>query len=62
MYEKPLFIPSGDQALVVELGDTITPEINRRVRNLMVAVESSALEGVIDLVPTYRSLMVYYDP
>ena len=62
MYEKPLFIPSGDQSLVVELGDAITPEINRRVRNLMLAVESSALEGVIDLVPTYRSLMVYYDP
>ena len=53
---------AGDQALVIELGNTIDPDINRRVHNLLRAIEDRALPGVMDLVPTYRSLMVQYDP
>ncbi len=62
MYDKPLFLPSGDQAVVVELGDDISPETNRRVRDLTVAVDRAAVAGVYDLMPTYRSLLIYYDP
>ena len=62
MYERPRFLPAGDQALVVELGDAIGPEINRRVHSLMSAVQEAEVPGVRDLVPTYRSLLVYYDP
>ena len=62
MYSKPIFLPAGDQALVVELGDSIDPEINRRARRLTLAVEKARLPGVSDLVPTYRSLLLYYDP
>ena len=62
MYESPLFLPAGDKTLVVELGDAIDPEINRRVHSLTRAVERAAVPGVFDLVPTYRSLLVYYDP
>ena len=62
MYDSPRFLPAGDKTLVVELGDTIDPEINRRVHILTRAVERAAVPGVFDLVPTYRSLLVYYDP
>ncbi len=62
MYEKALFFPAGDQALVVELGETVSPEINRRVHDLTLAIEDQDIPGVIDLVPTYRSLLVQYDP
>ena len=62
MYDSPVFRPAGDQALVVELGDSIEPETNRRVRNLLLAIEKAEVPGVFDLVPTYRSLLVYYDP
>lgn len=62
MYDSPLFLPAGDQALVVELGDAIDPETNRRVRDLMLAIEKADLAGIFDLVPAYRSLLVYYDP
>ncbi len=62
MYDKPLFLPAGDQALVVELGDTINRDINRRVRDLTLATEKSNVPGVLEIVPTYRSLLVYYDP
>ena len=62
MYDKPLFLPAGDQAVVVELGDDISPETNRRVRDLTVAVDAAAIAGVYDLMPTYRSLLIYFDP
>ena len=62
MYDKPVFIPAGDQALVVELGDTISPETNRRVNDLLLAIEEHSMLAVIDLIPTYRSLLVQYDP
>jgi len=62
MYQRARFLPAGDKALAVELGESITPEINRKVRDLLVAIESQEIPGLVDLVPTYRSLLVYYDP
>jgi inhibitor of KinA len=46
----------------VEFGDAIDPALNRRVRELLVAIEAARLAPVRDLVPTYRSLLVSYDP
>ena len=48
--------------MVMEFGDAISPEINRRVHDMTNAIEKAAVRGVFDLVPTYRSLLVYYDP
>ena len=62
MYEKPLFLPAGDQAMIVELGDSVSPQTNSRVQNLTSAIEKAELPGVYDLMPTYRSLLIYYDP
>ena len=61
-YNEPRFLPAGDQAIVVELGDAIDPAINGRVHALLHAVEGESLAGVRDLVPSYRSLLVNYDP
>ena len=58
MREDPRFLPAGDQAVVVELGDTIDPQTNRRVHGLMDAIEREEVPGVFDLVPTYRSILV----
>ena len=55
-------LPAGDSALVVEYGDRIDPVLNRQVRELFLALEHAAVPGVVDLVPTYRSLLVCYDP
>ena len=62
LYDKPLFFPAGDLALVVELGDAISTEINRKVRSLTDALEEGSIPGVFDFLPTYRSVLVYYDP
>ena len=61
MYDAPRFLPAGDQALVIELGGEIDLEVNRRVRDLAHSIETADVLGVVDLVPTYRSLLVQYD-
>ena len=62
IYAEPRFLPAGDAAIVVELGDAISPAINRRVRSLSLALENGTVPGVFDFLPTYRSVLVYYDP
>ena len=62
MYQEPHFVPAGDQVLLVEMGDDISPETNFRVHNLALAVEERGVPGIVDLVPAYASLLVQYDP
>ena len=49
-------------ALCVELGDEISVETNTRVRALEYLIQQKGLPGVVETVPTFRSLLVYYDP
>ncbi len=52
--------PAGDCGIVVEFGDTIDPDINRRVRAMAQAVRD--VPGLEEVVPTYRSLLIVYNP
>ena len=52
----------GDRSLLVELGDEISPEVNRRVREFYVVLMESPMEGLIEIVPAYRSFLIIYDP
>ena len=56
------FLPAGDLAVSAELGEEISAEVNTRVRALEYLVDQKALPGVVETVPSYRSLLVYYDP
>jgi KipI family sensor histidine kinase inhibitor len=59
---EPRFLLAGDAALVVEFGDEISLEVNRRVHSLAHALEQHACLGLGEAVPSYRSLLVHYDP
>jgi KipI family sensor histidine kinase inhibitor len=59
---EPRFLPSGDTALTVEFGSTIDDNVNRRVLALDNALRHAAVAGVLESVPTYRSLLIHYDP
>ncbi|MCX8100519.1 MAG: 5-oxoprolinase subunit PxpB [Geminicoccaceae bacterium] len=59
---RPRIVPVGDGAILIELGETIDPAINALVLALDARIRAMALEGVVELVPTYRSLLVHYDP
>jgi KipI family sensor histidine kinase inhibitor len=58
----PRFLPSADAALAVEFGE----EVDRRVSALVLAfaarVKAAAIAGIVELVPTFRSLLIHYDP
>lgn len=55
-------LPAGDRALVVEFGDAIDPRLAALVRRLAARLAAGRPAGLIETVPTYRSLMVHYDP
>lgn len=55
-------VPAGDKALAIKVGDTISPEINLAVRNLSVILENQQIPAVLDIVPTYCSILINYDP
>jgi 5-oxoprolinase (ATP-hydrolysing) subunit B len=54
-------LPCGDAALAVEFGNTIDPRLNARVLALDSRVNGGVV-GIVETVPTYRSLLVHYDP
>lgn len=62
IYDEPFFRTMGDQAFMAELGDEISPAVNRKVRALLVLLEEKPLEGVREVLPSYRSLLIMYDP
>jgi inhibitor of KinA len=62
LFERPMYRLMGDRAFLVELGDGISPAVNQRVRALFLELERLGLEGVRELIPSYRSLLAIYDP
>ena len=62
LYDTPVFRLMGDRSLLVELGDKISPLVNQRVHELYTAMDMHRIEGVRELIPGYRSLLVIYDP
>ncbi len=57
-----VFLPVGDCALTVEFGREISEEINGKVRSLAMKLKDAAIPGVLEWIPTYRSLLICYDP
>jgi KipI family sensor histidine kinase inhibitor len=55
-------LPAGDTAIVVELGETIDRRMSDAVLALARRLSKTRLDGVIETVPTFRSLMVHFDP
>ena len=58
----PRYLNAGETALVVEFGHGIDPVTNARVLALDAALMQAELAGLVECVPTYRSLMIHYDP
>jgi inhibitor of KinA len=56
------FLPAGDRGLVVEFENVLSLEVNAQVRALGLALEAARLPGLVEVVPTYRSLGIQFDP
>jgi len=62
LFKKPLFRIAGDRGLLVEYGDRIDPDINNKVRSMAIVMEKESPKGALETIPTYRSLLIIYDP
>ncbi len=62
MYRVPKIRLLGDTALVVEFGNEISPRTNLRCHAFARNVERAHLRGVVEVVPTIRSVTVHVDP
>src|ERR1700681_3222684 len=58
----PRLLPSGDSAITVEFSRNIDDAANQRVLALDAMLTRESVAGVTETVPTYRSLLVHYDP
>ncbi|MBO0736579.1 MAG: 5-oxoprolinase subunit PxpB [Alphaproteobacteria bacterium] len=56
------FLSAGDRALVIEFGKTVDRALSEDVLRLNAVIRSSDVSGVVETIPTFRSLMVHYDP
>ena len=60
--KKPTYHPLGDRALLVQYENRIDPKINEHMRLLADAMDKSGFAWLQDLVFTFQSLLVHYDP
>ena len=62
VFETANFRIAGDCGLLVEYGDAIDPAVNQKVRSMAIVVNNHLPDGVLEIIPTYRSILIYYDP
>ncbi|WBW49872.1 5-oxoprolinase subunit PxpB [Peptoniphilus equinus] len=54
------YLNSGDRAIIMEFGNTISKEINGLIRSVVATIANR--DGIVEVVPTYRSITITYDP
>lgn len=62
LYSEVVFRLMGDKGLLVEFGDEISREINDKVRRMFQALRNEPIEGINEIIPTYRSIVIIYNP
>jgi inhibitor of KinA len=59
---RPRFLAAGDRALVVEFGDRVDRRLSEAVLRLDALLAAARPAGLVETVPTFRSLTLYFDP
>lgn len=58
----PRVLPLGDAAATLELGDSLDPATNARVRDVAADLARDPFDGLHECVPAHRSLLVLHEP
>ena len=53
--------PLGDTALIIDFGNVIDESINKLVHAVFYQLQNDSIPGMIEAVPAYSSLTIYYD-
>ncbi|MEA1940194.1 MAG: 5-oxoprolinase subunit PxpB [Candidatus Caldatribacteriota bacterium] len=62
MYQKARYLIAGDKAIVLEFKNEINKEVNLLVRKMYFNVNKENIKGIEEIIPTYHSLIIYYNP
>lgn len=54
--------PLGDLAIVLSFGDNISEAVNAQVRRVAAALDTYSKPGILEYVPAYTTITIYYDP
>ncbi len=60
--EQIRFLPCGDSAITVEFSREMSEEANRKIRFLAARIAEAHIRGILETVPTFCSMTVYFDP
>lgn len=55
-------LPLGDRSLSVEFSSEISDSVNRRIHAFNVALKNNRIDGLVETVPSYRSILIFYQP
>ena len=55
-------VPAGESVLIIEFEERIDPAVNATTIACAESIQAAAVAGVRDVVPTYRSVAIYFDP
>lgn len=58
---EPTIRPLAESGLLIELGDSVDPTLVARVASLTAALDEARLPGVVDIVPSYATVLVVCD-
>ena len=55
-------LTAGDSSILIEFGNEIRPDINRQISATVKLMKEQHIEGVVDMIPAFTSLLINYDP
>lgn len=60
--QYPRILATGDCGVVVEFGNEINETINNKIREYITCLRKRKVTGISEIIPTFRSILVQYDP
>jgi inhibitor of KinA len=54
--------PLNERAITIELGETISEDVHRRVMSVRDEIHHNPIKGILDVVTAYTTVTIYFDP
>ena len=62
LFREGILHPAGERAATFEVGEGIAPAIHQHVRSILSGLEKRSVQGINEILPTYCTLFIEYDP
>ena len=61
MYNEVKYLYCGECGIVMEFANEIDKNVNAKIRSIVDYIDNDKLDYIIDILPTYRSILIQYD-